>query len=91
MDKDKYYNWENMAVSSITWLMIRWFNFDSVEMTTSYRKEVASRVWITISIHKGDSRWFVDGQTMDIVRTRLIEFLDREKVRGDYKPETPNP
>lgn len=56
MDLNRYYDWENMAISSIIWLMIRWFNFDSVDMNISYRGNVESTVWFLIKITKKD-KW----------------------------------
>jgi hypothetical protein len=89
MDLEKIYDWENMALSSITTLMVKWFNFDKVEMTTTGRVAVESGIWFDITIHRGEigkggHQWSVSGQRTDIVKRRLIEFLDGQNVRADF-------
>jgi hypothetical protein len=87
MGMDNYYNWEKMAVSSIVWLMIKCFNFDTVDVNTAYRKDVESGVWITVKIEKGGKTWYIDGQRTDIIQRRLIEYLDGQNIRNDYLKE----
>lgn len=87
MDLNKYYQWEYMALSSIIWLMIKWFNFDSVEMETEYRKDVESGVWISLKIVQGNVANYITGQRPDIVKKRLIEYLDSKNIRETYLKE----
>lgn len=78
---DNLTKFEEQPVSHVIYNMIKWFNFDQVEMNTCVRDEVESRVWMTLKIQKADKTWYVDGQRLDIVKRRLIEFLDNQKVR----------
>ena len=86
MDTEKYYNWEKMNVAYIIHLMIKWFNFQLVQMEVRERPSVESGMWYDIKIerHNPEKLWFVSGQRLDIVHRRLIEFLDSQNVREDY-------
>lgn len=84
MDLDKFYKWEGMAVSSIIHLMIKWFNFESIEMLCYSRHNVESGIWYDIKIVKGGNSWSVSSQRLELLRDRLIKFLDGQNVREDY-------
>ena len=84
MDIDKFYKWEDMAVSSILHLMIKWFNFERVEMTIHQRHNVETGMWYDIKIEKDGKSWGVSSQRLELLRERLIKFLDGENVREDY-------
>lgn len=78
---DKIMDFEGQPLSQITYNMVKWFDFDCVDISTSYRADVESRVWISIKIIKKESTWYVDGQRIDIVKRRLIEFLNKELTK----------
>ncbi len=86
---DQIINFESQSLSSIVYNMVKWFEFDGVNTETWRRDNVESGVWISVSIRKGEKTWHVDGQRLDIVKRRLIEFLDKQKVRPEpeNKPE----
>lgn len=86
---DKIIDFESQPLSQIIFNMIKWFEFDGVNAETWARNNVESGVWISLHIRKGEKTWCVDGQRLDIVKRRLIEFLDKQKVRPDpeNKPE----
>lgn len=77
---DKIKDFESQPLSQITFNMVKWFNFDTVSTDISYRANVESTVWISIKIVKGEKTWYVDGQRIDIVKRRLIEFLNKEII-----------
>lgn len=75
---EKLQDFESQTLSQITYNMIKWFNFEEIEHTTKFRPNVESGVWISLKIVKGQTTWYVDGQRIDIVKKRLIEFLNKE-------------
>lgn len=87
--KDKFYDWELMPVSHIIYLMVKWFGFDRVHMTCSERASVESGVWFIVEIERDEPRltYSVYAQRPDILKRRLIEFLDERKTREDYLKE----
>lgn len=78
---DRIQNFEDQPLSQIIYNMIKWYNYDSVEMHTHARANVESGIWISLQIHKELKTWYVDGQRLDIVKRRLIEFLDKQGAR----------
>lgn len=83
MDIAKFYDWENMALSKIIGLMVKWFNVESVEMEVTERP-VESGVWWHIKFIRNGKTYYANGQRADIVRRRLIAELDRLEIRKDY-------
>lgn len=88
---DKYFDWEKMTITSIIGLMIMYLGFDKVEMECYARPEVASRIWFNISIRSSEGHLIagVDGQRIDILKRRLIEYLDGKELRKDWLKENP--
>lgn len=86
MNIDGITNWEDMTVGGITAIMVTYLNFHSVVTTTESRPAVASRVWHRLEIYKTDNEphanMHIDGQRLDIVKKRLIEYLDSENLRS---------
>lgn len=82
---DDLLKFEDQPVSQIIYSMVKWMGFDDVEMNAVGKAAVESGVWVLIRIKKGKKVWWIDGQRLDIVKRRLIEFLDKQKVR--VKPE----
>lgn len=82
---DEITEWEQMSVNGIASIMVTWLNYHSVTFTTESRPAVASRVWHRLEIHKTDNEphanMYIDGQRLDIVKKRLIEYLDSENLR----------
>lgn len=74
---EKLYDFESQSMQGIIFNMIKWLYFDSVDMECKSRSDVESRVWITIKIQKDGNTWYVDGQRNDIVKKRLIEWLEK--------------
>lgn len=74
---DKILDFESQPVSAITYNLIKWFNVDKIEMETSSRLNVESGVWIQLRITIKDKTWYVDGQRLDIVKRRLIEWYNK--------------
>ena len=72
---EKLHDFDNQSIQVIAFNMIKWFNFDSVDISISERSNVESRVWIRVEIRKGDQQWHIDGQRNDIVHRRLAEWL----------------
>jgi hypothetical protein len=89
MNTEKFYNWEKMNITFIIHLMVKWFDFQSVQMEIRERPDVESGMWIDIKIekHNPEGLWFVSAQRLDIVHRRLIEFLDRQNIREEYLKE----
>jgi len=85
MRMDNYYNWEKMGLQYIVYLMVKWFLYDTVNIETIGRVDVESGIWITITVKKEDKEWLISGQRVDVVHRRLIEFLDSQNIRQDYK------
>lgn len=81
MKIEDYYKWEEMPVSSIIWLMVKWFDFDKVEQETLGRASVESGVWITITVTRKELNLSITGQRPDIIKRRLIELLDNLEAR----------
>lgn len=81
---DQIENFESQPISTIVFNMIKWFEFDDVNINYYFRDNVESGVWIAIKIKKGENVWWVDGQRNDIVRRRLAEWLKNylEKQRN---------
>lgn len=95
MDKEDFYHWEKMALSGIIGLMVKYFGFTSVKMEYRERDNVESGVWIELEIEKERNelcpKRYIHGQRTDIVRRRLIEFLDELDIRKEYKRENDDP
>lgn len=83
---DQIENFESQPISTIIFNMIKWFEFDDVNIQYRYRNNVESGVWISIKITKGDNTWWVDGQRNDIVRTRLAEWIKNHLEKERSKP-----
>lgn len=87
--KDKFYDWESMSVSQIIQLMVKWFDFERVNMTCSSRHAVESGIWFEIEIEKdAHNKYSGSAQRLDLLKTRLIYALDGVwKIREDYLKE----
>lgn len=82
---DQIENFDSQPISTIVFNMIKWFEFDDVNINYYFRDNVESGVWIVIKIKKGEAVWLVDGQKNDIVRRRLSEWMKNylEKQRNN--------
>ena len=91
MDKEDFYNWEKMSLARIITLMVKWFGFPSVNMQVHERDNVESGIWYELKIEHSDlgqiNTSYISGQRSDVVRRRLIEFLDQLDIRKDYLKE----
>lgn len=89
MEQKDFYDWENMSVFKITSLMVMWFNFERVDIRTLSRPSVASRIWYELEIHERHHQphasMYISAQRLDIVKRKLIEYLDSKNIRDDYK------
>jgi hypothetical protein len=74
---DDITDFERQPVSAIIYNLIKWFDVDRIEMETSSRPNVESGVWIRLRITIKDKTWYVDGQRLDIVKRRLIEWHNK--------------
>lgn len=79
---DKIKDFENQTLATITYNLIKWFAVDSIETTNSYRHTVESRVWIQMKISMKDKDWYIDGQQPDIVKQRLIKWINQNINKG---------
>lgn len=75
---EKIKDFDSQPLSQISFNMVKWFNFERVDISMYERLNVESMVWISIKIVKGEKTWYVDGQRIDIVKRRLREFLNKE-------------
>lgn len=80
MDLEKYYKWEDMGISGIIGVLMKWHDFDSVVME-SRKAPVESGVWHEITIKKGEENWHVSSQRLNLLKQRFIDVLDQHKVR----------
>ena len=87
MDLEKMYNWEQMSVSGIIGIMVKWFDFHLVEFETSYRSDVESRIWYDIEVKDKNSKYVfsVSAQTQILLKQRLITQLDKLGLRDKHK------
>ena len=87
MDLEQYYKWESMGISSIIYVMVKWLNFHDVTLNTRYRKDVESGIWFDIEIREDDKydkpAFSISAQRTDILRRRLIEYLDKKNLRPE--------
>lgn len=84
MALEDLYKWEEMSLSQIIEIMVKWFNYTEVEHKVAGRHSVESGVWHDVAISKNttmESRIWINGQRIPIVKARLIAFLDRENNR----------
>jgi hypothetical protein len=70
-------NFEKQSVSMIIYNLIKWYMVDRIEMETYSRPEVESSVWIQLRITVKEKSWYVEGQRLDIVKRRLIEWFEK--------------
>jgi hypothetical protein len=86
MDLDKINNWENMSVSGIIGIMVKWLDFHHIELTTQARPKVESGVWYDIQVkdENFNYKFSVSAQRQDLLRARLIEQLDKLNLREEY-------
>jgi len=82
---DKLYDFENQTMQAIFFNMIKWFEFDSIDVECKRRPDVESTVWISITIQKGEKTWYIDGQRNDIVKRRLVEWLNKNVENPNKK------
>ncbi|MGN6416155.1 MAG: hypothetical protein ACTHMC_01595 [Pseudobacter sp.] len=80
---DSLHAFEFQSTHQLVYNMVKWFCFDEVEYTTRHRPNVESTVWMQLTIEKDGKKWVVEGQRLDIVKRRLIEFLDKQGIRGE--------
>lgn len=80
---NKIMDFESQPLSSIIYVMVKWFQFDRVQQDIKVRSDVESGVWINLKIEQQGREWHISGQTNEIVKRRLIEFLDEQKVRSN--------
>lgn len=84
MDLEEFYNWEKMTPTSIIYLMIKWFDFDEVNLNVRSRPEVASRIWYDVEVTKRKDKWSFSASRSDLIKDKLIKFLDRKNIRKSY-------
>ena len=70
-------NFDKQPVSMIIYNLIKWYMVDKIEMETYSRPEVESGVWIQLRITVKEKSWYVEGQRLDIVKRRLIDWFER--------------
>ena len=87
MDLEKMYNWEQMSVSGIIGIMVKWFDFHNVEFNTSHRSDVDSRIWYNIEVRGENLKYVfsVSAQTQILLKQRLITQLDKLGLRDKHK------
>lgn len=73
---EKLYDFKSQSLQSIAFNLVKWFNFDEVKINTRQRDNVESRVWITVELEKDGKTTWIDGQRIDIVHRRLVEWLE---------------
>lgn len=81
---EKLEDFESQSLGIIAFNMCKWFMFDRVNVNYEPRNSVASRMWITVEMEIDSKTYMVDGQRVDIVKRRLIEWLRAhlQSVRG---------
>lgn len=86
---DALLNWEKHSLSSLLAILVKWFSVTEVNQSTISRPEVASRVWITLTLqyeyNKKAKVMYIEGQTVEIVKRRLIDELDRWDIGGEAR------
>lgn len=87
MSMDKYFQWEKMTLADLIVVMVKFMDFDRVEMTVEARPDVASRIWFRLEFERPDQKSFVDGQSIEIVHRRIIELLDSQKMREAWQKQ----
>ena len=74
---EKLQDFQSQPLSLICFNMVKWFEYDSVDISIKERQNVESGVWISVKIVKLGKTCRVDGQQIDIVKFRLIKFLNK--------------
>lgn len=75
MSIDDIEKFEDQSLQVIAWNMCKWFLFDSVNINCEGRAAVESGIWITVKVEINGKTIHIDGQRIDIVKRRLIEWL----------------
>jgi hypothetical protein len=85
MSFEDLYKWESMSVSGILYVVVKWLNYESVKFELVERGSVESGIWYTIELwEKTDqphASGYISSQRDDLLKKRLIEFLDNKNHR----------
>lgn len=86
---DKIYKWEDMSLTGITTVMVKWLNFHAVEISTKYRHNVESGIWYDLTIKDDAFNYLynVSAQSSELLKARLIEYLDKKEYRAEWLKE----
>jgi len=71
-----------MPLSSILYDLQKMFDISSKQEIYSHACE--SGVWINVRLKYNGKDYGVSGSRMDIVQKRLIEWIDRQRIRDDF-------
>jgi hypothetical protein len=84
MDLEKYSKWEQLPVSSIISIMVRWLDFHNVEFHVKQRNNVETGIWYEITVRDADHNylWVVESQSIELLKARLIKKLDSLNLRS---------
>ena len=77
--------WEEYALSVILHDMLKAFSIATT--TEMYEHACESGMWIIVTFEYKGRKYSVDGSRLDIVRKRLLKWIDENHIRDEFLSE----
>ncbi|MEM9929472.1 MAG: hypothetical protein AAF840_06620 [Bacteroidota bacterium] len=74
-------NWEHASLSQILYDLLTCYRIACTMQINEYSCE--SGAWIVIEISYQGQDYLIDGSRLDVVRRRLINWIDRQHIRDN--------